>query len=298
MGPTLTGLRRSAARPGESHAKGSARPTASGSRVRPSVAERSRTLPSPRPPEPRLPPLLSESARALPDRLIGPRPRLGVKSRKAALSGPFEIRGENGRRDASGAGPRGCRDRGGLGGRSRSKMAAARRGKGRGAVPRGSGGSRAELGEGSRAGVEAVPGKGSVWFGSRWNWTAEQPGRWSSRLFGSPAAPRGPAALAPGPCAALVLRRAVPVPAPPSLLTAEQCSVACTGRALVLLPPVGVSTLGVTGAAGNTGVQVCGLGPALCVTCGGARRPCGSTLALGPGSRARGAGACFTVWLC
>lgn len=128
MGPTLAGLRRSAAWPGESHAKGSARPTASGSRVCPSVAERSRTSPSPLPPEPRLPPLLSEGARALPDRLIGPRPQFRVKSRKAALSGPFEIRGENGRRDASGAGPRGCRDLGGLGGRSRSKMAAARRG--------------------------------------------------------------------------------------------------------------------------------------------------------------------------
>lgn len=177
-------------------------------------------------------------------------------------------------------------------------MAAARSGKVRRAVPRGSGGSWKELGEGSRAGAEAVPGKGSVWFGSRWNWTAEQPGRWSLRLFGSPTALRGPAALAPGPCAALVLRRAVPVPASASLLTAEQCSVACSGRALVPLPPVGVSTLEVTGAAGNTGVQACGLGPALCVTSGGARRSCGSTLARGPGSRARGGRCCFTVWLC
>lgn len=56
VGPTLAGLRRSAAWSGESHAKGSARHTACGSRVSPSVAERSRTSPSSRPPEPRLPP--------------------------------------------------------------------------------------------------------------------------------------------------------------------------------------------------------------------------------------------------
>lgn len=118
-----------------------------------------------------------------------------------------------------------------------------------------------------------MPEEGSVRFGFQWNWTADQHGHLSLRLFASPAAGRGRPALAPGPCPTLVLRRAAPASATPSLLTAEECSVARTGRALVRLPPVGVSTLGVTGAAGSTGVQACGLGPALCVTCGGTRGP-------------------------
>lgn len=89
------GLRRGAARPRNSCATGSAR---LGSRARP---RRSREEPNaPEPGSSRVSArflLLAESARALSDRLIGPRPRFGIKSRNAAPSSPFGSRSENGR---------------------------------------------------------------------------------------------------------------------------------------------------------------------------------------------------------
>lgn len=124
-------------------------------------------------------------------------------------------------------------------------------------------------------------------FGFQWNWTADQHGHLSLRLFASPAAGRGRPALAPGPCPTLVLRRAVPASATPSLLTAEECSVARTGRTLVRLPPVGVSTLGVTGCWEHRGASLWARASPVCDL----RRntgSCGSALALGLGSRARG----------
>ncbi|XP_057582515.1 transmembrane protein 80 isoform X4 [Hippopotamus amphibius kiboko] len=76
-------------------------PAAGGSRARP---RRSRAEPNaPEPGSSRasaLLLLLSESARALSEGLIGPRPRFGIKSRNAAPSSPFGSRSENGRRDA------------------------------------------------------------------------------------------------------------------------------------------------------------------------------------------------------
>lgn len=92
------GLRRGAARPRNSCATGSAR---LGSRARP---RRSREEPNaPEPGSSRVSArflLLAESARALSDRLIGPRPRFGIKSRNAAPSSPFGSRSENGRRES------------------------------------------------------------------------------------------------------------------------------------------------------------------------------------------------------
>ena len=155
------GLRRGAARPRNSCATGSAR---LGSRARP---RRSREEPNaPEPGSSRVSArflLLAESARALSDRLIGPRPRFGIKSRNAAPSSPFGSRSENGRRysvrvprrEAAGIAADSAGGAGRSGAGPGGKMAAPRRGE-RLAAPEGRG----------REVPEGPPGERSAWLGS------------------------------------------------------------------------------------------------------------------------------------
>lgn len=234
VGPTLVSLRRGAAWPDEAGAEGSARPAARGSRVGPSGADRGRTPPSPSAPAPRLPP---PPLRKCPSAAGQANPASAAAARQLQTR---RYRGPSGAEAKMAEGTRAARGREAAGIGADSVGGAWARWRLRGEVRVAVGPTPGAPRVWDSRGLAVPGGAGSMGGGPCRGWRASR-GRGQGDLALGGAGPLGDPPLD------LAAPKAVPVsPAP------KRYSVACTGPALMLLPPVGVPTLGVTSAAGNT----------------------------------------------